>query len=325
MPSADKQRLDDEVLSRYLLGSLPAEETERLDELSVADDEFALRLDAVENDLVDAFARGDLSGDALERFQKLYLSSPRRREKVEFAKTLLRFGEKTAGAAAGATTRPAGSDAKPRDQTTSQGRSRQRWFTIPRLDLQWSFAVAAMALLAVGSYLFVENERLRQQATEARNQEIALNQHSEDLERQLGEQRSTNASMLKELDRLREASASPHALRIVAALLLPQMRGASQVPTVSIPAGTDQVTLRLQLESDDFPAYGVSLKDPATDQILWRSAKLKAKSEDGAKVVSVQLPAGLLKRQAYIVELSGVGAKGPAELITDYSLRVKRQ
>ena len=30
MPSADKQRSDDQVLRRYLLGSLPAEEAERM-------------------------------------------------------------------------------------------------------------------------------------------------------------------------------------------------------------------------------------------------------------------------------------------------------
>lgn len=325
MPSADKQRLDDEVLSRYLLGSLPAEEAERLDELSVANDEFALRLDAVENDLVDAYARGDLAGDALEQFQKFYLSSPRRQEKVEFARTLLRFGEKTAGAVAGATTRLAIPDAKPSDQTTSQGRSPRRRFTIPRLDLQWGFAVAAMALLLAVSYLFVENERLRQQATEERNQQTALNQRTQDLERQLGEQRSANANMLKQLDRLRETAAAPRALKIVAALLLPQMRGPSQVPTISMPAGTDRVQLRLQLESDDFPSYRVSLKDPASGQILWRSAKLRARPEDEAKVVSVQLPASLLKRQDYFAELSSVGVKGPGELITDYSFRVKRQ
>src|ERR1700751_1496149 len=118
MSSADKQGLNDHVLSRYLLGSLPAQEAERLDELSIADDEFALRLDAVENDLVDAYARGDLSGDALEQFQKFYLSSPRGREKREFARIFLRFAEKTASAVAAATTQPAIPSAQPADQTS---------------------------------------------------------------------------------------------------------------------------------------------------------------------------------------------------------------
>ena len=39
---------DDQLLVRYLVGSLPEDETERLDELSIADDQFAARLSAVE-------------------------------------------------------------------------------------------------------------------------------------------------------------------------------------------------------------------------------------------------------------------------------------
>lgn len=324
MSSADKQEPKDEALSRYLLGSLPPEEAEHLDELSVVDDEFALRLDAMENDLVDAFARGDLSAEALERFQKFYLSSPRRQEKVEFAKTLLRFGEKGAKAVVHGAEQPAIPGAEPTVQT-SQSRSAGGWFSVPRLGLQWVFAATAMTLLFAGSYLFVENERLRQQATEARNQQIALSQHVQDMERQLGEQRSANASMLKELDRAREASALPHALKIVAALLLPQMRGVSQIPTISLPVGTDQVHLRLQLESDDFPSYRVALKDFAGSGVLWRKSDVKARAEGEAKVVSINIPASLLKQQNYIVELMAVSSDGRPELISGYPLRIIRE
>lgn len=321
MPSADKQRLDDQVLSRYLLGSLPAEEAERLDELSVGDDEFALRLDAVENDLVDAFARGDLSGDALDRFQKFYLSSPRRREKVEFAQTFLRFSERTAGAVATKTKQPAIPDAKLADQT-SQSRSLRRWFTIPRLDLQWGFAAAALVLLLTCSYLFVENERLRKQGLEGREQQAVLDHRAQELQRQLAEQQSANAGMLKELDHLREASASPYALKIVAALLLPQMRGVSQVPKILVPVGTDQVQLRLQLESDDYPAYQVALKDPAGGRVIWHKSNLKMRAEGDADVVSVNIPAVLLKQRNYILELTGVPSQGVPEFLSSYAFKV---
>ncbi len=61
MSFADKQEFNDQVLIRYLLGSLSEEEAERLDELGIADDAFAWRLRAVENDLVDGYVRGELS------------------------------------------------------------------------------------------------------------------------------------------------------------------------------------------------------------------------------------------------------------------------
>ena len=86
MPNAHAP--DDSVLVRYLVGSLPDAEAERLDELSVADDEFALRLSAAEHDLVDAYVNGELSGDTLDRFRSRYLTAPARGEKVAFAETL---------------------------------------------------------------------------------------------------------------------------------------------------------------------------------------------------------------------------------------------
>ena len=79
----------DEQLVRYLLDLLSEEDTERLDALCLADDEVAGRLQAVENDLVDSYANGSLAGTTLSHFQRVYLTSPRRLEKVRFAQSLL--------------------------------------------------------------------------------------------------------------------------------------------------------------------------------------------------------------------------------------------
>jgi hypothetical protein len=81
---------DDQQLARYLLGLLPDEDAERLDEASIADDEVAAWLRVVEDGLVDAYASGNLAGELLERFESVYLSSPRRRQKVRLAARLLR-------------------------------------------------------------------------------------------------------------------------------------------------------------------------------------------------------------------------------------------
>lgn len=80
--------VDDELLTRYLLGTLTEDDAERVDELSIVDDHVAWRLRAVENDLVDAYVRGDLRDETLARFRSAYLASPERRKKVMFAKGL---------------------------------------------------------------------------------------------------------------------------------------------------------------------------------------------------------------------------------------------
>lgn len=321
MSSADKHEYGEQLLTRYLLGALPAEEAERLDALSIADDEFAWCLSAVENDLVDDFVQGELLGETLEQFKTFYLSSPKRLEKVAFAKTFLRLDEKAAVAPSRLAPAKPTPSSKPEERPPKE-QSPWSWFRVPRLGLQWGFAGAALVMLFAASFLLVENERLQKQRTESRNRQAALDQRAQELDKQLSEQRSTNTGMLKELEHLRESLAGPHALKIVAALLLPQTRGIAQTSTVFVPQGTDQVRLRLQLESDDFPAYQVALKDPATNQIIWHSAKLKARPEGQAKAVSISLAASLLKQQNYSLELTGIPASGPSELASSYIFRV---
>jgi hypothetical protein len=85
MPLSSESGPDNQVLVRYLLGLLPDEDAERLDEASIADDEVAWRLRVVEDDLVDAYVNGTLAGETRKRFELVISSSERRREKVQFA------------------------------------------------------------------------------------------------------------------------------------------------------------------------------------------------------------------------------------------------
>ncbi len=91
MPSPDKDVFEDQYLVRYLVGALPAEEADRLDHLSVADDDFAWRLREIENDLVDSYVRSEIDGETLARFKAFYMATALRRQKVQFAEGLRQF------------------------------------------------------------------------------------------------------------------------------------------------------------------------------------------------------------------------------------------
>ena len=69
-----------------------------------------------------------------------------------------------------------------------------------------------------------------------------------------------------------------------ALVLLPQTRSGGPLPAIALLPGAERADFQLQLESDDFPAYQVALKDLATTRIIWRSGRLKAASV-GAAVV----------------------------------------
>jgi len=94
MSSAEPNHVEDDAVIQYLLGGATEEQAELLDRWSVSDDDFADRLKALENNLVDAYVRGELTGETLERFRTYYLASPLRREKVRFAETLLPLADK---------------------------------------------------------------------------------------------------------------------------------------------------------------------------------------------------------------------------------------
>ncbi len=294
------QQHDPQLLTRYLLGVLPDAEAERLDELAVTDDELAWRLAETENDLVDAYARGELSGEDLDRFKNHYLSSERRREKVMFAEAL-------------------------RDRIEN-GRavSLEQPLTIPvaaRRSLPpWALAAAALLLLAPAGYLFLANGRLQQELSTAQSERAALQRRAEGLEKQNAEQRAALAEAGKQPPG-GVVQAMLDQLRIVSLILTPQRRGLGKVPTLSMAPETDIVALQLQLESDEFSQYEVAVKSAADNRVLWRSGKLGSVAANGGKIVAASVPASLLSTGHFSVDLTGTTRKGRPELLASYAFR----
>jgi hypothetical protein len=106
---------------------------------------------------------------------------------------------------------------------------------------------------------------------------------------------------------------------------LAQTRGAAGIAPIELPAGTRLVSLELELEADDFPAYRVALKEPGVNRILWRSESLKAHRKGENKALSIAVPADLLEPRNYVLELTGAPASGGSEFVSSYSFRPIRK
>src|SRR5262245_38755549 len=316
MATSDRHVIGDPILVRYLLGELSNDEAERLDELSIADDRFATRLSAVENDLVDAYAKGELSGEMLDRFRSHYLSSPGRRDKVEFAETLLAYEARETSTA------PA--------PGSSLGGAFSFLLRAPALP--WGLAAATLFILFAAGYLLVANFRLQHQLTESRAARLALEERERQLQRELNAQRAASDDRAQELARVRESLAGINSETgtksragssgTLSFVLLAPRRGADEITTIAIPTGTQTVTFRLELETDDFPRYQVAVKDAETDRIVSQSRSLRAASRGDAKSLSVTLPVALLEPKRYAIDLSGVRPEGGSDFIGSYSFRV---
>jgi hypothetical protein len=285
---------DDRQLIRYLLGLLPEDEAQRYEEQSIVDDDVAARLRQVENDLVDAYVRGTLDEEFRKRFESFYLASPLRRDKVRFAERLL--GAVDRASALGA--------AVPAGPRTAARRSR----------FVWSLAPAAMLLLACG-ILFLQDVRLRRGLVDAQRQGAALDGRARDLAGQLDGQRAANDTIRKELDRVRAADP-------IALVLRAQTRAVGPVSVIALSPDARVVAFDLELEGSDFARYGVALKDPVTNRIIWRSESLTPGSSNRAPAIAVTVPATLLKPQHYLLELSGRNSAGAVDTVGSYAFQV---
>jgi hypothetical protein len=312
MSPSDKATYDDSLLIKYLVGSLPESDAERLDELSVSDQELAMRLEAIENDLVDSWARGELSGETLERFNRTYLSSPERKNKLRFAQALVAHQAR----AATATSSRAGS-ALQRERSTSMWS--QNFAT--RQFGRWAFAMVVLLALLGSAYLAVDNSRLRRQLAQEAAQRKALESRQREVSRELATEGVSNGVNNESQEPGALPSSSSSQQNLLSVILLPAMRGVSPITTISMPAHSERVLMRLQLEANDFPEYRVALRDASLGQVIWRSQNLHSSPEAGKTIVSAIVPSSLLKAHNYVMELAGVRAQRE-ELMATYPFRV---
>lgn len=344
-----KKSYNSETINAYLLGTLPEAEAEILDELSFTDDAFADELQAAEKDLVDAFVNDELRGTTLERFKTFYLSSPLRREKVEFARSFQKFAEEKLQ-----------NEFFPKNENLNEpeisSKQKMPWwniFTNPRPPLQLGFAVLILFLMGLAAWLVLENSRLKTQFGEIEARRIELQEREKTLQKDLAEKQASDLQKEKELAEIRAEIArldnelkqknvaekqsrenksevadskkqTPESRqpKIVSLIIPPQLRGNDRLPTLKLSPKTDFALINLELESDDYPFYQAVLKDQSDGRVLWQSGKIKARKN--TKILSVKLSSELLKAQTYSLEVSGISPTGASEIISDYSFRVVR-
>jgi hypothetical protein len=316
---------DEQVMTRYFLGLLPAEEAERLDEQSIADAELARRLRVVEHDLVDAYVRGTLDSATRAQFERAYLTSARRREKVRFAESLRRAVDRSGVQPTVTSTMTPTMTPTPTPTATpapAPAAVRRARFNLQLGSL--AFAFAAILLLVTGALLF-QAIQLRQQLSTALSERAALDRRTQELQQQLNDQIAAKTEASRELDRMRAvlSDAMQRAVGRAAALALsPQTRSIATVPALRITPDAENAAFKLLLEANAYPRYQVALRDPGTNAILWRSEPIAA-SPSGREgpSVPVVVPGRMLKTQHYSLDLSGINASGGSELLGSYAFR----
>jgi len=283
MPSP--QLADDRLIVRYLLGLLPDEEAEPIEEASVIDADFALRVRSVEDDLVDGYVSQTLDAATQARFESFYLASARRRDRVAFAHRFLAAIDQAANA------------------TASPGMySPVLPMRAARMTRLRSLTVAAVLVLAcAGMATSLVSRREARQATAIAATRGGLP----------GAPQTPSA-----IEPIRR---EPEAL-----VLSPQTRGIESLPSVDLTPHTDRLAIRLLLEVQDYEAYRVSLFDAAR-RLAWRSDRVVPQRAAERTSLVLAVAADKLGSGPHTFEVSGLGGRGHAEPVASYTFAVRRR
>jgi hypothetical protein len=316
---------------RYLLGEMSEQEQTQLEEAYFADDALFERFRAVKDDLIDAYARGDLTGQKRERFEQHFLASEPRRGRVEEALGFIR-------AVTAAATKTVTVDSTNPAHTAA---STSWWQSISKLfagrPLVWQGALAVLLLAALaGSWLVVRHfQNQRAERERIQNEEAARRPQQQERGRAVVPPVNSNGLPTNPTATPAPATtpqpktANKHPEQpvpaLVASLFLTPFspRDATATNSLLLRPDTSAVRLRLAFTGDEYSRYDVALRTLDGKQVLTRRG-LKARSSASRKSVTLMLDPSVFRRQDYIVTLSGLTAAGKLEAIGDYYFRVER-
>jgi hypothetical protein len=305
------QRKTDEIqMRRYFLGDLPQEERVRLEDRYLADVELFEALLATENDLIDAYVRGELTEAERQQFEAEYLKSPERRDRLDFARALSQVSafEEEALAA----------------QRSSLWKKMSAALSIRQGIPQWALATAVVVIVASGSWMLVQNRKLRVGLQQAQAGQSELRREENTLRQQIAEFKGAPKDQVRENQKGSEvAKLEPPMVPEMTLRLTPGIaRGFSAAPkTLVLPPTRSWLRLQLMLDRDENRTYEAVLLT-ADGKEVSRGRDLKIHSMGGNAVVALRIPAESIDAGDYIVRLTGRTADGGEEDVASYSFRV---
>jgi len=329
------ERIDsqEDLIKRYLLGELSAAEQTALEDEYFGDEFKYDRLSKAEDELLDRYARGALSEADRERFERSYLTNPRRRRHVMFAKALARVVDEnlTARRAAPQTT------GRERIVHPDTGLS---WLShLGRLTRGPRFALSITAALLIGlggAWFVIETSRLRARLAESLREGETQRRRAEtqarqiaDLEaqyRQLAEERERMQAQLQAAKEIASLTSRAKPAPVFFALSIRAFRdsGSQEPQSMIIPRGAEEARLRINLSEHEFPSYQVMLLTTDGREVLARKG-LRPQATSKGDVLIVSIPAGKFAGGDNILSLSGISGAGEVETLGKVIVKVTKQ
>ena len=249
-------------LRDLVLGTMPEDEREELEEALLLGDEGFEDALAEEAELLDAYARGELAPEDRERVDELLAHSQRLKGRAVTARVLAAAGDPGVRMAAG---------------------SGEPW-------VRWGSIAAGLVVACVAGWLMVQNLELRSRAERVEAELAALSRRSLELEQgvdaalltqgDLAQQLAQRDRELEDLEAKLASALSDESKLVAVSFVLASgvLRGLEAPTRHVIPESADAVRFQLDLEEDaGYPRYRVSIRKQTVARsgartALWRKS-----------------------------------------------------
>lgn len=292
--------ISDQTIIRYLLNQLSEEDEARFEEAYLEDGDMFEQVLALEEELIEDYAKGELSDPERQLFEQHYLASEKRRARIEMARQLVH-------ACTSQSTIHSASDSRSGSWFSSLYSS--SWlglFEKRYLVLGSSLTAAFLLILALS--LGIELLRLRGRLAAAGEERAAIEQRAMEAERQLARERQLLAEERKQgsalrddldnvtgrLDRLVNDSDGSQASknRVVFLALAPGVRDIKGLDKAVIFVDTTFVELRVTMERQEKqPPYLAVVTTVDGNREIWKGEASRVRQTRSNQIVAVRVPA----------------------------------
>jgi hypothetical protein len=335
MQPVDRQNGNEQLLQRYLLGDLSEEEQDRVEEAYFADDDYLDRLLVAEHELIDRYLRGKLAAAERLKFERNYLTTPEKRQRVALVKQLHETAQMQAAVPPIVVRRE--------EKTTWQ-----QWLLAivypPHPVTRYALALGVLAVMFGGALLVNQTIRLRSELKRAEQEQAALRRREEETRQQLAEQQQRSNELARALEEESEqrrlldealSRARETAPAIVPAFELgfgeggPERRtfgpshGVNKAASLVIPKAAKLVRLTFKINQPVQQNCSVAMLTPDGAEV-WSRSHLPAHATRAGQAVTLHIPARLLTPGQYVFALRIQKADGSADVVEQYPVKVER-
>ncbi|HRH41042.1 MAG TPA: hypothetical protein PKY82_05310 [Pyrinomonadaceae bacterium] len=320
---SNKNLTNESKFRQFLLDEMPEEERVDFEQNFILDEEMFENLRVAEDELIENYVRGNLSGNDRQKFETKFLTNEKRHERVAFTRAMLKnFANQSAL-----------KKQEAEGERVSVWASLVSFFKQPQFALGSAFAV--LLLLLGGWFLLRKTEKPIDivQNTPTPIPQISVTptpQTSENTNNTpnqnvvpINQRPKVEPTLNKTPDNtnLQKPVQTPsNPVITTLALFTGGVRSEGKTNELNLPKNSGGANLQLNLESQDYKIYRAEIVDQ-NGKIIYQSGKLSANKSK----VNAFVPVQNLKRGDYIIKLYGKNANNQDESVADFQFRVNQK